>query len=420
MQAKQATQSGKVGQAGEVAERATGPAAGRAASFDSSMSAGLALLLAAANCLILANMYYAQPIIGDIAASMGVSTAAAGSVVTVAQIGYCAGVLFLVPLGDVLENRRLITFQVLLAACALFVTAVSGSAAVFLCAMFFVGVFSCAVQTIVPLGLRLAAPHERGRVVGLIMAGAILGIVLARPLASWATGMFGWRALYFAASALMAVLALALYRHLPRTDSGTGGFSYVAMLRSMAGLLGSTPGLRPRLLLQATVFTTFTMFWAAAPLALREQLAFTHGEVALFSLASLIAPVCAALSGRMVDRGLGFHTTVVGITLIALAFLATPVFGLLAMPMVVAVLLLDPGVHSTNVVTQQGVLGLVPEARSRLNAICVACTFTGGAIGSSLGPWLYSHFGWTSVSLTGLVLTATAMLINFGLVRRAS
>lgn len=268
------------------------------------MSAGLAFLLAAANCMILANMYYAQPIIGDIAAGIGIRTAAAGSVVTVAQIGYCVGLLFLVPLGDVLENRRLITVQVLLAACSLLVVAVSGNSAVFLSAMFFVGVFSCAVQIIVPLGLRLAAPHERGRIVGLIMAGAILGIVLARPVGSWVTGMFGWRALYFAASALMAALAVLLRRRLPRTDSATGGFSYAAMLRSMAGLLASTRGLRPRLLLQATVFTTFTMFWAAAPLALREQLAFTHGEVALFSLASLIAPACVVLAGRMVDRGL--------------------------------------------------------------------------------------------------------------------
>lgn len=387
--------------------------------FDSSMSAGLAFFLATACCLILANMYYAQPIIGDIAASIGVSTAAAGSVVTVAQIGYCAGVLFLVPLGDVLENRRLITGQVILAACALFTAAASNGAAMFHGSMFLVGVFSCAVQVIVPLGLRLAAPHERGRVVGLIMAGAILGIVLARPLASWVTGMFGWRVLYFTASVLMAAVAFVLYRRLPVTATTPARLNYTAMLRSMAGLLMSTPGLRPRLLLQATVFTTFTMFWAAAPLTLQVDLGFTHGQVALFALASLVAPVCAALAGRMVDRGFGFATTVIGISLVAVAFIATPVFGVLTLPMVLAVLLLDPGVHSTNVVIQQGVLGLVPAARSRLNAICVACTFTGGAIGSSLGPWLYSHFGWSSVSLTGLVLAVFALAVNLGPVRNA-
>ena len=378
----------------------------------------LKVLLPFACCLILANIYYAQPIIGDIAASIGVGTASAGSVVTVAQIGYCAGVLFLVPLGDVVENRRLITAQMLLVACALFATAASNGAAMLLCSMFLVGVFSCVVQVIVPFGLRLAAPHERGRVVGLIMAGAILGIVLARPLASWVTGLFGWRVLYFAASALMAVLALMLYRRLPATATTPARLDYSAMLRSMAGLLVSTPGLRPRLLLQATVFTTFTMFWAAAPLALQERLGFTHGQVALFALASLVAPICAALAGRMVDRGFGFQTTVVGICLVALAFLATPVFGLLALPMILAVLLLDPGVHSTNVVIQQGVLSLIPAARSRLNAICVACTFTGGAIGSSLGPWLYSHFDWNSVSLTGFALAVFALVVNVGLVRR--
>lgn len=391
---------------------------GREPESHRSMSAGLVFFLAAANCLILANLYYAQPIIGDIAGSIGVSTAAAGSVVTVAQIGYCLGVLFLVPLGDVLENRRLITFQVLLAACALFTVGASTGAVMLLCSMFLVGFFSCAVPLIVPLGLRLAAPHERGRVVGLIMAGAILGIVLARPVASWVTGMFGWRVLYFAASVIMAALTVMLYRRLPRTDTTTAGFSYAAMLRSMAGLLASTPDLRPRLLLQAMIFATFTMFWAAAPLALQERLGFTHAGVALFSLASLIAPAYAAMAGRMIDRGMGFRTTVVGIGLITATFLTTPLFGLTVLPMVVAVLMLDPGVYMTNVVVQQDVLELVPEARSRLNALSVACTFIGGALGSSLGPWLYSHFGWNSMSLTGLAMAAAAMSVNLGLVRR--
>lgn len=390
----------------------------KSATAGRSASSLMKVLLPFACCLILANIYYAQPIIGDIAVSLGISTTKAGSIVTVAQIGYCIGVLFFVPLGDAVDNRRLILCLTLLASVALCAAGSSVGTAMFFCSMFFVGFFSSVVQVIVPLGVGLTAPRERGRVLGLIMAGAILGIVLARPVSSWMTGVFGWRVVYCTASVLVFALGLVLYRSLPHTTPSAGRIGYPAVLRSMATLMTATGGLRSRLAVQALVFSAFTLFWAAVPLAL-QQLGFSHGQVAQFALAGLAAPFCAALAGRMVDRGLGFGVSVVGMGLLMTAFLASSVFGVLALPMIVAVLMLDPGVHMSNVVIQQSILNLVPDARGRLNALCVACTFTGGAVGSALGPWLYSHFGWNAVACAGIILTSAALVMNLGPIRHA-
>ena len=382
------------------------------------MPAGLKYLLAFACCLILANIYYAQPVIADIAAGIGIEASAGGIIVTMAQIGYCIGVLFLVPLGDMLENKRLITVLVFCAVGALLAVGISDNATVFLVSMFFVGLFSSAVQIIVPLGVGLAAPHERGRVVGLILAGAILGIVLARPIASGMTGLFGWRFMYFLSAGIIAAVGLLLLRRLPVRRPSLSRVSYPAIFHSMGKLLASVPGLLPRLFLMAFALTSFTLFWAAAPIVLREALHFSHSDIALLSLASFAAPPCAIMAGRLVDRGFSFGLTLTSACMIAAAFLVTPVAGISTGLFLIAVLLLDPGVHMTNVVVQQSVLSLVPEARSRLNALSVAFAFTGGAIGSSLGPWLYSHYGWSATAYCGAALAAVAFCLSLYLKKR--
>lgn len=378
------------------------------------MQPGLKYLLAIICCLILGNLYYAQPIITDIAPDVGLDTSAGGIIVTMAQIGYCLGVLFLVPLGDAIENRRLISTLVCCSGIALVAAALSGSMVTFLTAMFFIGLFSCSVQIIIPLSVGLVSEEERGKVVGLIISGALLGIVLSRPLSSWVTGVSGWRTMFFIAAVMMVVVALCIYK-LPKTQPVATGIRYSEMLKSMANILLYQPGLKKRLATMVLVFMSFTMFWAAAPIAMQDMLNFSHSDVALFSLISLAAPPCALFAGQMIDRGKGFHLTVVSITMLVIAFLITPLFGVYMMTFVIAVLFLDPGVHMTNVVTQQGVLALVPQARSRINALCIAFTFIGGATGSTLGPWLYSHFGWFVTALVGAMMVLCALIVNLSL-----
>lgn len=387
---------------------------------DAPMTGGLPCLLAFSCCLILSNLYGAQPIIADIAPSIGLEPSAGGMIVTMAQIGYCLGVLFLVPLGDLVDNRRLIAGLVLGASSALLAAAFSDQASSFLAAVFFIGLFSSAVQVIIPFGVGLAPLAERGRVIGLIASGAILGIVLSRPASSALTGLFGWRIWYQVSASLMALLSLYLSVRLPNTPPVSKHITYPATLRSMLSMCRHMPVLRLRLLFMASVFSCFTMFWATAPIVLKDVLSFSHGDIAMFSLASLAAPPCAIMAGRLADKGYGLLITIAGICMAGAAFLLTPLFGMLAATFASAVILLDPGVHMTNVVTQQNILAMIPEARSRLNALCVAFTFCGGAAGSSLGPWIYSHYGWPAVAATGVAILAVALGAQFSAVRGAT
>ena len=280
--------------------------------------------------------------------------------------------------------------------------------------MFFIGLFSCAVQIIIPISVGMAAEKERGQVVGLIISGALLGIVISRPLASFITGFGSWRLTYFFAAGFMVVVSV-LVRGLPRKTPTATGLSYPEMLLSMTKLFSSLPGIKKRLGAMALVFTSFTMFWAAVPIALQDILHFSHSDVALFSLVSLVAPPCAIMAGRVIDRGCGFGLTVLGISMVGCAFIVTPIFGACVLTFVLAALLFDPGVHITNVVIQQPVISLVPEARSRLNALCIACIFSGGATGSWLGPWLYSHYGWSTTVLVGAVMVLVALTLHLSL-----
>lgn len=372
----------------------------------------LKILLPLACCLILANIYYAQSILTDIAASMGMDMATSGIIVTMVQVGYCLGVLFLVPLGDLVENRRLIACMILGAAAALLMAGYSTSVTGFLAATLCIGLFSAAVQVVVPFAVTLAAEHERGKVIGLVVGGAILGMVLARPASSLMTSAVGWRPVYFVAASLMLILGIILPRLLPHKAPSAQGIGYPAILRSMGRLLREVPRLPVRLALMALVFMGFTMFWSTAPIVLQTTLRFSHTDIALFSMAGLITPPCAILAGRLIDRGYAHILIFLGICMIAAAFMVTALFSVYAAAFFLAVFFLDPGVNMTNVAIQQHVLSSIPEARSRLNALCVAFTFGGGAAGSALGPWLFSVFGWHVVALSGAALMLVPFILN--------
>lgn len=381
------------------------------------MAFGFQLLLAAACCLIIANVYYAQPILADIAAGLGIDAAARGVIVTMVQIGYCLGILFMVPLGDLVENRRMISIMLAGSVLALAGVAASDGATAFLAAMFFVGFFSSALQMIIPLAAGLAAERERGRVLGVVMGGAILGIILSRPVSSMVTGKYGWRAVFCMASLCMFLVWAALSLRLPRREPASRGTGYNGILRSMVALLLTVPGLKIRFLSVALAFSGFAIFWATAPLTLQGDLGLSHAEIALFSFVGGAAPLGVVIAGRLADRGLSAGAIAVGISMAVIAFLITPLFGRHVVTLAFTAFLLDPGVNVTSVLVQQSVLSIIPEARNRLNALCVACTFAGGAVGSALGPWLYAGFGWTVTALVGASVAAMALGCHFLAVR---
>lgn len=370
----------------------------------------LRLFMPISCCLVLANIYYAQPIIIDMAQSIGLNSSQSGLIVTASQIGYCLGVILLVPMGDIFRSKTLITILVLLTSFTMLIASVSESMYTFLIAIFFVGIFSSVVQIIIPLGVGIAKPDEKGIVTGLLVAGVLLGIAMARITASFVVEWFSWRSIYWVASIIMLLLSILIAYLLPSNEIRGQSAGYFKNLSTMWRLFLQLPKLRYRLYHQAAIFSCFTMFWATAPIVLKEKLGLTHFEIATISLVSLTAPFVAIYAGKLIDRGKEQMLTKCGLITLAIAFLVIPIFGIQTIFFAIAIFLLDPGIVTTNVVSQQAVLNMMPEARSRLNALFVAGAFFGGSIGAYIGPWIYSHYGWLTMSAIGLMLLFIAYI----------
>ncbi|KZE84226.1 MFS transporter [Paenibacillus elgii] len=374
----------------------------------------LTILLAAACGIIVANLYYAQPLIGLISSSIGLSESSAGFIVTLTQIGYVVGLLFIVPLGDIVENRRLIVVSLLLTAVALAAAAMAKQPLLFLGASLFIGLGSVATQVLVPFASYLATETTRGRVVGNIMSGLLLGIMLSRPLSSLVADLFGWHAIFALSAAAVVILAIVLSKVLPARRPATSTH-YAVLLGSMWHLLRTTPILRRRAAYHACVFATFSLFWTTVPLLLSGPVFhFSQKAIALFALAGVAGAVAAPVAGRLADRGwtrlgtwIALATVVISVLLPLMIQTGSPI-GIAVL--VISAILLDAGVSANLVFGQRAIFSLGPEIRSRLNGLFMALFFFGGAIGSAIGGWAYASGGWSTVLWIGIAFPVAAML----------
>ncbi|MGO4766051.1 MFS transporter [Cupriavidus sp. 2KB_3] len=372
-------------------------------------------LLATACGMIVANLYYAQPLIGPIARSLHLSPEIAGLIVTLTQMGYCVGLVLLVPLGDLVENRKLILTLIGACAVALTAAALATHASVFLVAGCAIGLCSVAVQVLVPFAAHLAPDHIRGRVVGNVTSGLLMGIMLARPVSSLVAGLTGgWHTIFAVSAVAMVLLALVLARKLPRRQPARG-VSYGQMLASMAHLLRTQPVLRRRALYQASMFGVFSLFWTTVPLYLAGP-AFRMSQtgIAVFALVGVAGAIAAPMAGRYADRGHSRLMTAIALAIGAGSFLLSRVGaeGSMAslLALTAAAILLDFGVSANLVVGQRAIFTLSAEHRSRLNGLYMAIFFVGGATGSWLGAWAFARGGWPLASWIGFALPALALL----------
>ncbi len=380
---------------------------------------GTTFLMAAACGLIVANLYYAQTLVGPIGRDLGMSPQSKGLIVTMSQMGYCLGLLLLVPLADLLENRRLIVAMTLTCAVALVLLSQVTQPFPFLVLSLLIGMASVAVQVVVPFAAHLASDERRGRVVGRVMGGLMLGIMLARPAASAVAEIWGWRAVFLCSSAVMLVSAGILWRWLPQRLPETD-LSYSELVRSLANLLMDTPLLRERGLYQALLFGAFSLFWTAVPLYLAgPDFALSQGHIALFSLAGVAGVVAAPVAGILADQGRLVLVTIASMVLVSVSFLLPHVvspgssayMGLL----VLAAIGIDFGVTANLVVSQREIYSLNPALRSRLNGLFIALFFVGGACGSGLGAWAFERGGWSFTSFAGAGLPILALVVFAGL-----
>ena len=375
------------------------------------MSGGLVLLFAVACGLTVANLYYAQPILDNIARTFGAGTATAGLVVTLSQIGYAVGLALLVPLGDILNRRRLLPLVLVATAVGLTASALSPTIGVLIAVALLVGAGSTVAQMLVPMAASLATESTRGRVVGRVMSGLLLGILLARTVSGLIAGVASWRVVYGAAAVVMVALALVLGRVLP-VEGERPAIGYGTLLRSTLALFLGERLLRRRILFGALGMAAFSVFWTTMAFVLSAA-PYHYGDAAigLFGLVGAAGALCATLAGRWADRDLTRRTTTVFAVLVAASFVPLWWGGHDLTMMIVGILVLDVGVQGLQVTNQSIIYRLAPDARSRINSAYMVCYFIGGAIGSAGGSWCYANHGWAGVCVFGGALGLVAVVL---------
>jgi predicted MFS family arabinose efflux permease len=382
------------------------------------MSRWLVLLIAVATGLAVASIYYAQPLLPSMGADLGLSDGATELVVTLTQLGYALGLALLLPLGDVLERRKLIAGLGVGAAAALAWMAAAPSGAVLLPAAVLVGTLAVQAQVLVPFAATLAGDDERGSVVGSVMTGLLLGILLARTAAGWIADAAGsWRAVYLVAAVAMlaqaATLAAVLPRRAPESD-----LRYGALLRSVPAILRDEPVLRRRTLLGALGFAGFSVFWTSVAFLLhRPPYGYGTGTIGLFGLLGAAGALMANAAGRLADRGHVQRTTAAVTALLALSWIPLALGGTSLASLIVGILLLDVAVQGMQISNQTVIYGLAPEARSRINSAYMTIYFLGGAAGSAASGLAWELGRWDAVAALGGAL-GLAALAALALTRR--
>lgn len=374
------------------------------------ISRTLLLTMATAAGVAVANIYYNQPLLADMARDLKVTDRQIGWVATATQIGYAVGMPVFVPLGDLMDRRRLITSMFLLVAAALILVALSTGLGPLVAASFLLGLTSVIAQVLIPFAADLATPSEQGKTIGSILSGVLIGILLARTVSGIVAADAGWRTMYWAAAAGSLVLSGLLHHLLPSIRPQLT-FSYPEIMRSLGRLFRDLAKLRQVGLVAAMFFAAFSAFWTTLIFFL-ETPVYRYGSqtAGLFGLLGAAGALVAPAAGRLSDRHSPRYVVRIAIAVAAGAFVIFWSAGTHLWGLVIGVLALDAGVQAAQVANQSRVLALRPDARSRINTLYMIMYFGGGSVGSIVGTLSWAHLGWPGVCMTGLVSMAIAAL----------
>ena len=398
-------------QATDAAETSGQSSAARRSAFVGPDGPGtvLTVLLALACGALAANLYYAQPLVALMGQGVGLSVSSQSVIVTVTQIGYAVGLVLLVPLGDIFENRKVILITMAANVASLIGMALAPGLFALFALTLIVGVTSCAAQMLVPLAAHLAPEKARGQVVGNVMSGLLGGILLARPVSSFLADYVGWRGVFGLSAALVLVLLAGAYFLLP-TREPQGERGYGALIKSLGSLFMSKPVLRRRGLYHAAMFATFSLFWTGAPIILLgDPYNYSHTQVALFTLTGVFGVFAAPIAGRLADRGHTWLGTVLAMSVVVVALVCALFGGASLGALIAAGILIDLGVQANLVFGQREIYQLDASIRNRLNAVYMTTFFLGGAFGSAVTSPVLEAFGWKTVCAIGIAMPAAAL-----------
>jgi len=376
------------------------------------VSTSLAWLFAIASGLSVANVYYAQPLLDALARDFGISHAAVGGVITATQLGCALALLFLVPLGDRVDRRRLMAMQMLALTFALVAVGMAQSTLALLAGMLAVGLLGTAMtQGLIAYAASAAAPHEQGQVVGTAQGGVFIGLLLARVFAGGVSDLAGWRGVYFCAALLMLGIAIPLWRRLPILPPATRTLSYPHLLASMLTLLRQEKVLQVRGMLALLMFAAFNIFWSALVLPLSAPpYNFSHTLIGAFGLAGVVGALAAARAGQWADRGYARRTSGLALLVLLLAWWPLSLMDVSLWALVMGIVLLDLGGQALHVTNQSLIFRTRPDAHSRLVGLYMMFYAVGSGLGAISTTVTYARFGWQGVCLLGASVSLLALV----------
>ena len=370
------------------------------------------LLLMATACGLCAGAnYFNQPLLHSIAIDLGISEARASLTVTMAQVSYALGLLLLVPLGDMLERRRLVLGLMLLAALGMLASGMAHSFALLAAGTLMTGLFSVAAQVLVPMAASFAAPGASGRAVGLVMSGLLIGILAARSVAGLLSELGGWNSVYWVGALATAGVALLLRRALPLAQPAQR-IGYGAVMRSLLTLAREQPRLRSRALIGGMGFATVSVLFSTMALLLAGPgYGFGDAQIGLIGLVGVAGALMANMAGRLADRGLEQRTTLAGGLLMLAGWGALWLGGTSLWWFLAGLLIVDAALQALHISNQNVIYALAPSARSRINAVYMTGYFIGASLGSAVGSTVWLHWGWTGASVAGLALSLCTLAV---------
>jgi predicted MFS family arabinose efflux permease len=376
-----------------------------------SLNPRIVFILAISCGITVANIYWAQPLLDSIARTFGSNITTAGLIITLTQIGYAIGLVLLVPLGDILERRKLIVIVLLIASVSLLGAAFSPVILVFMISSLAIGITSVVAQILVPFSATLAMEHERGKVVGQVMSGLLLGILLARTLSGIISEYLGWRFVFGIASGLIILLSILLNRTLPKSKIETN-LTYPQLLKTVWELVKTERVLRIRSLYGMLVFASFSVLWTSLTFLLAHPpYNYSDAVIGLFGLIGASGAASANIAGRIADKGYTKYATGIFLFSILVSFVLM-VFGKTSLvPLIIGIIIFDFAAQGTHILNQSEIYKLKPEARSRLTTAYVTSFFIGGSIGSATSAIIFSRYGWVGVCMLGGIYSLIAISI---------
>ncbi len=377
----------------------------------SPLSGAVVLLFAIACGLSVANVYYAQPLLDAMADTFAIDHATVGIIITLTQVGYGIGLLLLVPLGDLLNRRRLIVTQLLLSSVAVLIVALSSNAFWLLTGMLLTGMLAVVAQVLVAFAAHLAAPAQRGHVVGLVTSGIVVGLLLARSVAGVMADLAGWRSVYLLSAGLTLLMAVLLWRVLPSTETQRVAGTYAALIRSVFNLFTQEKVLRDRAVLAMLIFAAGTVLWTPLVLPLSTPpLSLSHTQIGLFGLAGAAGALGALRAGRLADQGFGQWTSGVALLLMLLSWIAIGFTQSSLWALLLGVIVFDLCLQAVHVTSQSLIYAVRPDAQSRLVAGYMLFYSVGSAAGSVSATAVYAWAGWIGVCGLGATINLLALI----------